>query len=228
MQPNPATVLLQTMGALLIPLMGSALPVRAAVKPCWDAALLDDTWTKAASRATVQPACGALLCVQSAFAGRKEMSSVFNNELPGSRDPRQGARCGHPSQSREPGAWAQQTVRPRPPPLSPAPLGATCCFSLLHSALAALTAVTREGYSLCGSLSDLRSPHPNTYAPQPTDKAEKTNWQCHSFTTWISCHSNAWRWLFSDQNRSEWNTVTPVLCWLLFFSFLPRKVSLRK
>lgn len=219
MQPNPAAVFLQTMGALLIPFMGSASPVRAAVEPCWDAALLDDTLTKAASQAALEPACGALLCVQSAFGGRKEMSSVLNNELPGSRDPRQGARCGHPSQTLEPGGWARQTVWPHPPPLSPAPLAATCCFSLLHSALADLTAVTREGYSLCASFNDFHSPHPNTYASQPTDKVEKTNWQCHFSATWISCHLYAWRWLFSDQNRSERNTVTPILCWLLFFLF---------
>lgn len=132
MQPNPTVALLRTMGALLIPFMGSASPVAAAVEPCWDAALLDDTSTKAASWPAVELACGALLCVESAFVGIKEMSSVLNNELPGSRDPRQGARCGHPSHTLEPDGWARQTVGPRPPRPSPAPFGATCCYSLLR------------------------------------------------------------------------------------------------
>lgn len=153
MQLNPAPVFPQTMGAVLIPFIGSASPVMPTVEPCWDAAFTADTWTKTASWATVEHACAALLCMESAFGGIKEMSNELNNKLPGSWDPRQEARCGHPSENLEPSIWAWQTVRPRPLPLSSTPISLTTCFSVLCSALVDLTAVTSEGYSLCASLS---------------------------------------------------------------------------
>lgn len=62
------------------------------------------------------------------------------------------------------------------PPLSV--LRVAFLFPLLSSAQADLTAVTREGYSLCASLNDLCRPplpRPNTRVPQPRDTVEKTN-----------------------------------------------------
>lgn len=49
---------------------------------CWDAALATDTSTKAASWAAAGAVCSALLCVESALGGIKEMSGVLNNKLP--------------------------------------------------------------------------------------------------------------------------------------------------
>lgn len=122
MQPNPAALFPQTMGAVLIPFMGSASPVMPTAEPCWDAALATDTLTKAASRATVEPVCAALLCMESAVGGIKEMINELNNELPGSWDPRQAAWCGHPSKSLEPSIRGWQTVQPRPLSLPSTPI----------------------------------------------------------------------------------------------------------
>lgn len=158
MQPNPAPLFPQTMGAVLIPFMGSASPVMPTAEPCWDAALGTDTLTKAASWATVEPLCAALLCMESAVGGIKEMSNVLNNELPGSWDPRQEAWCGHPSKTLEPSIQGWQTVQPRPLSLPSTPISLTTCFSVFCSAPVDLTAVTREGYSLCASLNTHNDP----------------------------------------------------------------------
>ncbi|KAK5869836.1 hypothetical protein PBY51_024524 [Eleginops maclovinus] len=44
------------------------------------------------------------------------MSNVLNKKQPGCCDPRQEARCGHPSKTLEPGDGGWQTVQPRPTP----------------------------------------------------------------------------------------------------------------
>lgn len=143
--------------------MGSASPVMPSGEPCWDTALATDTSTKAASRATVGAVCSALLCMESALGGggggRREMSNVLNNKMPGCWDPRQEARCGHPSKTLELSIRSWQTVQPTPTPSAIHPYQSCvwvgpgwACSSVLCSALVDLTAVTGEGYSLSASL----------------------------------------------------------------------------
>lgn len=128
MQPNPALLFPQTMGAVLIPFMGSASPVMPTVEACWDTALATDTLTKEASRVTVEPLCAALLCMESALGGIKEMSNVLNNKLPRSWDPRQEAWCGHPSKVLEPSILGWQTIQPLPLLLPSTPIILTPWF----------------------------------------------------------------------------------------------------
>ncbi len=149
--------------------MGPASPVMPSGEPCWDAALATDTLTKAASRATVGPVCSALLCMESALGRIKEMSSVLNNKLPGCWDPRQEARCGHPSKTSEPGIRGWQTVRPMLTPSAIHPYQSCvwvgsgwACSSVLCSALVDMTAVTGEGYSLSPSLHTRAHTHTHT------------------------------------------------------------------
>lgn len=87
------------------------------------------------------------------------MSNVLNNKLPGCRDPRQEARCGHPSKTLEPSIQGWQADQPTPTPSAIHPYQSYVwvgpgwsCSSVLCSALVDLTAVTGEGYSLSASL----------------------------------------------------------------------------
>lgn len=106
--------------------MGSASPVMPSGEPCWDAALENDTSTKAASWATVGPVCSALLCMESALGGIKEMSNVLNNKLPGCWDPRQEARCGHPSKNPRAQHWKLADSAAHAHPLCHPPRSVLC------------------------------------------------------------------------------------------------------
>lgn len=155
--------------------MGSASPVMPSGEPCWDAALAADTSTKAASQATVGLVCSALLCMESALGGIKEMSNVLNNKLPGCWDPRQEARGGHPSKPLSPAfeSGRQSSLRPPPRPSTPISLmsglglvgPALLSSALLCSAPVDLTAVTGEGYSLSASFHTHTHTHNDPIAP---------------------------------------------------------------
>lgn len=154
--------------------MGSASPVMPSGEPCWDAALATDTLTMAASRATVGAVCSALLCMESALGGIKEMSNVLNNKLPGCWDPRQVARCGHPSKPLSLAFEAGRHWSPRPPPLPSTPISLVSGLGLAGPALLSSALLCSGESDSCyrGRLFTRRiSPYTHTHTQWPDSPA---------------------------------------------------------
>lgn len=116
--------------------------------------------------ATVGPVCSALLCMESALKGIKEMSNVLNNKLPGCWDPRQVAQCGHPSKPLSLAFEAGRQSSPRPPPLPSTPISLVSGLGLAGPALVSSALLWWIWQLLPGKVihwAHLSMPSPNTH-----------------------------------------------------------------
>lgn len=210
--------------------MGSASPVMPSGEPCWDTALATDTSTKAASQATVGAVCSALLCMESALGGIKEMSKVLNNKLPGCWDPRQEARCGHPSKPLSSAFEDCKQCSPHPPLYNP-PLSLLCLLlGLTGPALLSSALLWWIWQLLPGKV--IHSAHLSIHTQwshSPRLSSQPALMLCDQKTRWRKRADSVTRpplafhatyapedGSFSPQNNwADWNTATP----FVFFSF---------